>query len=80
MLVGVGLAVAGVAGDVLRCALKRCTEAEEPVGTPASTFLGFFAEIAQIGNRLFTEDLGVLLELTRESTRPLSPCSLTMLK
>ena len=61
MLVGVGLAIAGVKGDVLRCTLERCTEAEElAVGTPASTFLRFFAEVTQIGNGLFPEDLGVL--------------------
>ena len=60
MLVGKGLAVGGVEGDVLRCAIEGGTEVEQlAVGAPASTFLSFRAEIAQVGNGFLTEGLGV---------------------
>ena len=60
MLVGEGLAVGGVEGDVLRCAFKRCAKAEQlAVAAPAGALLGFLANIAEIGNGFFTKYLGI---------------------
>ena len=60
MLVGKGLAVGGVEGDVLRCAIERGAEVEQlAVGAPAGTFLSFRSEIPQVGNGFLSEGLGV---------------------
>ena len=61
MLIGEGLAVAGVKGDVLRCTLERGAEAEQlAVGAPAGALLGFLADVPQVGHGLLAEHLGVL--------------------
>ena len=51
VLVGEGVAVAGVEGDVLGSALKGGAEAEQlAVRSPTGAFLGLFADVAQVGN------------------------------
>jgi hypothetical protein len=47
VLVSQGLAVGRVESDVLGCRFEGSAETEQTaIGTPASTFLGFFTEIA----------------------------------
>ena len=61
MLIGEGLTVGGVKGDVLGGAVEGGTESEQfPVGAPAGTLLGFLTQIPQEGYGLLTESLGVL--------------------
>ena len=72
VLIGVGLAIAGVEGDVLGGTLKWSAEAEQlAVGTPASALLSFFADVAQVGNGFFPEHLGVLHAVDQRIHQPL---------
>ena len=56
MLVGEGVAVAGVEGDVLGSAFKGGAETEQlAVRTPTSALLGLFTDVPQVGNGLFAK-------------------------
>ena len=74
MLVGEGLAVGGVKGDVLGRAFKRSAEAEQlAVGSPAGALLGFFAEVAEVGNGFLAEHLGVFAGVDQGIHQALEP-------
>ena len=60
VLIGKGLAVGGVEGDVLRRAIEGGAEFEQlAIGAPAGALLSFSAEIPQVGNGLLSKGLGV---------------------
>ena len=60
MLIGKGLAVGGVEGDVLRRAVEGGAEFEQlAIGAPAGALLSFGAEIPQVGNGFLPKGLGV---------------------